>query len=407
MKLRILGIFLLLGVGAAALFVALRPPTAAGQQGQLLTATATRRNVTADAVATGNVAFSTTYGLAFGTPPSVVSTATSSSSSSSSGSNAGSSTTWTVKKVSVALGAIVKKGAALATADATDLTTQLASARDQLRADNNRLTDANTQLSNATTTDSERQARTAIYQARAAVRDQERSIGDLERQISYATIKAPADGVVVAVNVVPGLPAPSGAAIEVGAVPLEVVGSYAEADLGSLAVAQPATVTVSAAGATVPGKVVAIAPTASSTSGSSSVVTYDVTIALTNPPANVKPGMTADISITTASADGVVAVPSVALAGSAASGYTVELVAADGSVTQRPVDVGLVTSSWAEIRSGVAEGDRVVTGTATARQATTTTGGLGGAIPGAGGFGGNRGNFGGGGGTRGGTVTQP
>jgi membrane fusion protein, macrolide-specific efflux system len=406
MKVRILGIFLLIAVGAAAVFVALRPPAAAGQQGQLLTATATRRNVTSDAVATGNVGFSTTYGLAFGTAPSIVATATSSSTSSSSGSG-GSSTTWTVKKVSVALGAAVKKGAVLATADATDLDTQLASARDQLRADDNRLTDANTQLSNATTTDTQRQARTAIYQARAAVRDQQRAITDLERQISLATLKAPADGVVVALNIVAGLPAPSGLAVEVGATPLEVVGSYAEADLGSLALAQPATVAVAAAGATVPGTVVAIAPTASSTSGSSSVVTYDVTIALTSPPASVKPGMSADVSITTASAEAVVAIPSVALGGSAASGYTVEVVATDGSVAQRPVDVGLVTSSWAEIRSGLVEGDRVVTGTASARQATTTTGGFGGAITGPGALGGNRGNFGGGSGTRGGSGTQP
>jgi multidrug efflux pump subunit AcrA (membrane-fusion protein) len=158
-------------------------------------------------------------------------------------------------------------------------------------------------------------------------------------------------------------------------------------------------VTVSAAGATVPGTVVAIAPTASTSGGSSSVVTYDVTIALTNPPTQVKPGMSADVSVTTAAASDVVAVPSVALSGSAASGYTVGVLAADGSVAQRAVEVGLVTSTWAEIRSGLSEGDRVVTGTATARQSTTGNGGFGVGIPGGGGgFGGRTG-----GGTRGGT----
>jgi membrane fusion protein, macrolide-specific efflux system len=413
MKIRLFGIVLLLAVGAGAVFVAIRPTSASGQEGDLLTAAASRRTVTSDAVATGNVAFSAVYGLAFGSGPTIVSTATTSASSSSgsSSSGSGSSSSWTVKKIDAAPGATVKKGAVLATATAADLSAQLSSANDQLKADRNRLTDADDQLDAATTTDGERAARSAIYQARAAITDQQRSIADLKRQLSYATLTAPVDGVVTAVDVVAGLPAGSGVAIEIGAKPLEVVGSYAEADLGSLAVGQPATVTVSAAAASVPGTVVAIAPTASSSGGSSSVVTYDVTVALTNPPTPVKPGMSADVSITTASAADVVAVPSVALNGTAATGYTVGVVAADGSVAQRTVDVGLVTSSWAEIRSGLSEGDRVVTGTSTARQSTgtPTNGGFGVGLPGAGFGGGNRGNGGGNGnrGNGGATVVQP
>lgn len=412
MKLRLFGIVLLLAVGAGAVFVAIRPTSASGQEGQLLTAVASRRTVTSDAVATGNVAFAMVYGLAFGSAPTIVSTATSSASSSSSsasGSASGSGSSWTVSKVAVTLGASVKKGAVLATAGAADLTAQLSSADDQLKADKNRLRDADDQLDAATTTDAERAARSAIYQARAAITDQQRSIDDLKAQLSHATLKSPVDGIVTAVNVMAGLPAGSGVAIEVGAKPLEVVGSYAEADLGALAVGQPASVTVSAAGASVAGTVVAIAPTASTSGGSSSVVTYDVTIALTDPPATVKPGMSADVSITTASAADVVAVPSVALKGSAASGYSVAVVGPDGSVGDRSVDVGLVTSSWAEIRSGVSEGDRVVTGTSTARQSTSTTtnGGFGVGIPG-GGFGaGGRGAGGGRGGGGSGGGVQP
>jgi RND family efflux transporter MFP subunit len=398
MKLRLLALVLLVAVGAGAVFLAVRPPSAAGQQGQLLTATATRRTITQDAVATGNVAFATTWGIGFGAAPTVVSTATSSSSSGSSSGSGGSSTAWTVTAVKAKVGATVKKGDALATATAADLQSQLTAANDQLRAAKNNLanaTDGVNALTSSSSTTAVRGAWNQLYQARASEQSQERTIATLKQQLSYGTIKAPAAGVVTAVNATVGLNAPSGAAVEIGATPLEVVGSYAETDLGSLAVGQPAVVTVSAAGANVPGTVVAIAPTASTSSGSNSVVTYDVTIALTDPPSAVKPGMSSNVSITTASASDVIAIPSVALTGTA-GGYSVEVVTGDGVVNRESVDVGLVTSSWAEIRSGLDEGDVVVTGTASSRQgATTTTSGFGN-IPGAGGFGVGGGRFGGG-----------
>jgi multidrug efflux pump subunit AcrA (membrane-fusion protein) len=93
--------------------------------------------------------------------------------------------------------------------------------------------------------------------------------------------------------------------------------------------------------------------------------------------------MSADISIVAASATNVLSIPSRALSGSAGA-YTVRVVAADGSVSVRDVQVGLVTSSLAEITSGLQPGERVVTGTSSTQNSTTTVGG--GAFPGGGGF---------------------
>ena len=90
--------------------------------------------------------------------------------------------------------------------------------------------------------------------------------------------------------------------------------------------------------------------------------------------------MSADITITAASANGVLAIPSRALTGNPGS-YTVRVVAADGSVSTRSVQVGLVTSSLAEIKSGLQAGELVVTGTSSSQN--TVTNGFGG-----GGFGG-------------------
>ncbi len=92
------------------------------------------------------------------------------------------------------------------------------------------------------------------------------------------------------------------------------------------------------------------------------MVSYAVTIDLPNVPDSVRPGMSAQVAVTTAAARNVLAVPAIALNG-AAGNYTVRVLGANGAVEVRPVQVGLVTSSLAEIQGGLAEGDTVVTGT--------------------------------------------
>ena len=112
------------------------------------------------------------------------------------------------------------------------------------------------------------------------------------------------------------------------------------------------------------------------------MVSYAVTIAIDSPPAGLRPGMSADVTVVAASASNVLSIPSRALSGSAGA-YTVRVVAADGTVSVRDVEVGLVTSALAEIKSGLQQGERVVTGTSSSQSSTTTVGG-GGAFPGGG-----------------------
>ena len=134
------------------------------------------------------------------------------------------------------------------------------------------------------------------------------------------------------------------------------------------------------------GKVTAIAPTAAGdTTGG--VVSYAVTVSLDNVPATVRAGMTADVTITIDSATNVLTVPAAALRGTAGN-YSVLVLGADGTPTAQPVEVGLVTNTTAEIKSGLAEGQEVVTGVNTAQNGTATNGnggfgggGFGGAVP--------------------------
>jgi hypothetical protein len=177
---------------------------------------------------------------------------------------------------------------------------------------------------------------------------------------------------------------------------MQVSASFAESDIGKLKVGQVTSVTVTATGSTpIDGTVSQITPTASTASGGSSVVTYAVRITLPSAPSTVLAGMTASIAVTTAQAANVIAVPAIALVGSAGN-YGVRVIAADGTSQVVAVDVGLVTTSLAEVKSGLSEGETVSIGTVSARTSTTTSGG-GVGIPGVGVGGGGFGRGGGGG----------
>jgi macrolide-specific efflux system membrane fusion protein len=192
--------------------------------------------------------------------------------------------------------------------------------------------------------------------------------------VTDATITAPADGLIIAVNILPSVNAPSGYAVLESIPPMVATASFSESDIANLKVGQTATVTVTGPAVSVPGTLTRIVPAASSSStgGSSTVATYAVTVTLTSPPATVLAGMSASITVTTASADNVLRVPATALQGSASAGYTVLIMNSDGSTTTQDVTVGLVTTTFAEVKSGLTAGQTVVTGTVTSKTGTTT-----------------------------------
>jgi macrolide-specific efflux system membrane fusion protein len=371
-------LLILVGVGAVGLVV-LGPTLGARDAPQYLTAAATRTNVVQQAVATGSVAAHATYGLSFGEPAQLI------DSSSSSSSSAGGSSTWKTLTVHVKVGDVVKARQLLATGDVSDLRRQLDAATASWRAAWIQQKIAQDNLDAASTTDATRQARISLYNAQAQYAQAVKARSDLQDQIARAKLTAPSAGTITAVNIAAGVMAPSGSAIQMEVSPLEVTADFAESDLPALAVGQPATVTISAVNRTLNGEVTQITPVASS-SGSSNVVTYAVTVSLENAPSDVRSGMSADVSVATATASNVIAVPSIALNG-ANGNYSVRVLTADGQVENRAVDVGLMTSSLAEIRSGLNAGEQVVTGTVSARQSTTSTGfgpGLGGTFQGGG-----------------------
>lgn len=177
---------------------------------------------------------------------------------------------------------------------------------------------------------------------------------------------------------------------------LVVQATFDQTDAASLKVGAAATVTpegvtgASALSATVEE----VDPTSTTSSG---VVNYGVTLALTNQPAGLKTGESVSVSVITGQASNAIYVPATAVTTTGTSS-TVVVVGANNAETTTQVTVGVQGSTDIQILSGLTVGQKILTSTA-----TTTTGG--GGFPGGGVFrggGGLGGGLGGGGGPAGG-----
>lgn len=365
MRLKVFAIVILLVVAGGAVVAAMggfTPSTTAAST--LLTSAAAVTDVTDEIAATGTVEATDQYELAFGDA-------------------SGPSVTWPVLEVTVVPGDRVTSGQVLATADTSDLEVQIAEAARAAQSAGIQLTVARTNRADADTTATRRQTQVSLYNAESADVRAKADLAALVALRAFATLTAPADGVVTAVAIAAGDAAPAGAAITMISSEMRISTSVVESDVAAIKVGQDAAVIVAALDASLRGRVASIDPVATA-GGSNGVVSFAVKVELDSPPVGLRPGMTADITIVAASATNVLAVPSRALSGSAGS-YTVRVVAADGAVATRQVQVGLVTSSLAEIKSGLQTGELVVTGTSSTQNSVTNGGG--GAFPGGGGRG--------------------
>jgi RND family efflux transporter MFP subunit len=379
MKLKILAVVALGAVGVGAAVFAMGGVSAnAANAPEFLSSPATMGDVTDDVAATGALEAQASYGLVFGSDPYLVT-------ESSSAPNA--TTTWPVKDVAAKVGDTVAAGDVLATATTTDLKRALADATNALKSAQVSLRAARTDLDDAEDADVTaqiRQAKIGLYNAQSQVSKAEQDRDAIKAQIAAATITAPIAGVVTEVNVTPGFDAPGGAAIVVASTTLQITTDVVESDLADIKVGQAAKVTLSAIDADVTGTVAAISPVASSDSNTG-VVSYPVTVTLTDAPPTARAGMSADVTITIESVKNVLTVPAEALRGTTGN-YSVLVLAVDGTTQVQAVEVGLLTSTTAEITTGLTEGQNVVTGTANAQTGTgNTNDGFGGvAIPGSG-----------------------
>lgn len=191
----------------------------------------------------------------------------------------------------------------------------------------------------------------AIKQAQAAVQQ-------AELDLKNAVITAPFDGVVGSVGASVGEQISAGAAmftlVDPKAVRVDV--SVAEIDVGKVAVGKPAQVTFDALpGQRLPGKVVAIGPTATVQQG---VVSYLVSIAVEAEDVSLPPGLTASASIIFDQKDGALMVPNRAVR-TEGRNRVVEVLVGDKTET-RPIQIGMSNEQFTEVVDGLSEGEQVV-----------------------------------------------
>jgi multidrug efflux pump subunit AcrA (membrane-fusion protein) len=149
---------------------------------------------------------------------------------------------------------------------------------------------------------------------------------------------------------------------------LRVVAGFPEADAIKIKVGQSASVTLSAlSNVQMTGTVSAVAPTPTV---ASNVVTYDVTISLHNPPATVKTGMTAEVTVYVSRRTNVLLVPSAAI--TSTGPVSTVTVLENGKQRVVTVSTGLVGASTTQILSGLREGQTVIEPTVTVGAAPST-----------------------------------
>lgn len=173
---------------------------------------------------------------------------------------------------------------------------------------------------------------------------------------------------------------------------MEVVVPLGESDIGRINVGQPATVTVDALSSLELAAHVTTVSLLGTTS--SSVTSYDVTIALDQSDAQLRPGMSVTAQVIVSQAQGAVSVPSTAI--SQAGGQSTVTVRRDGKDVVTPVTTGVVGDSSTQILAGVSSGEQIViTMTTNAGSSSAAGSALGGSTTGT--LGGAAGGLGGGG----------
>ena len=238
------------------------------------------------------------------------------------------------------------------------------------------------------------------------------SVDTAQRNINQATLTAPVDGVIGAVNVTVGQSVSGGTSSSSGsaaaatststthAITIDspgafaVTGSVGDAQVGQLVVGQVARVTPAGATQALNGKVSQVASAATVTSG---VATFAVTVTLTDLNNALHAGTSAAVSIIVNQVSQVLTIPPSAVRTSGV-GSTVQVLVG-GKAQARAVTVGASDALRTQVASGLNPGDQVVVATISSTVPTTNNGG--GLLNGAGG-GTRRGGGGGGFGAPGG-----
>ena len=208
-----------------------------------------------------------------------------------------------------------------------------------------------------------------LHQAQAQVQQSQASLKQLEEQLSYTTIVAPMDGMILSRDVEIGdaissiLVLGSTATLvftEGDISQVYVQGKVDEADIAHVYMNQPARIKVESFRDRIfNGRVTKIAPLGVE---KDNVTTFEVRVSIDNPGGELKANMTANAEILLDEHKGVLTVPENAVMYDPQKNATVEIPDKSQKEGKRkiPVKVGLSNGSVTEILNGLKESDQVI-----------------------------------------------
>jgi HlyD family secretion protein len=202
-----------------------------------------------------------------------------------------------------------------------------------------------------------------VRQAELQIEQAELNLESAQETLASAILEAPFDGVVAAVNLQEGVPAPTGrpAIVLLDDTSYFVDVTVDEMDISAVAVGQTAEVTLDAYPDTpLPGTVERIATVPSASGLGGGIVAYDLRVRLTDTDGlAVRDGMTANLVLQTERVEDVLLVPAWAVRTDQETGE-VYVYRMAGEVPQRVnVTTGARNEDYIEIIAGLAEGDVV------------------------------------------------
>jgi RND family efflux transporter MFP subunit len=269
----------------------------------------------------------------------------------------------------VNVGERVAVDAVMARLDATDLKLAETSAEAQVAAARSRRDVASDHLERAKVLLPKAIISQAAYDTRrneldaavAALDGAEAQLRQASNAVSYATLSADTAGIVTAVTGEPGQVVAAGQAVVTlaDAREKEIAIAVPEQDAGHLSEGAPAKITLWAGPRfSIEGRIREIAGQADAQSR-----TYQVRVAVSDPPQAMRLGMTASITLAIGDGDEVtgVVIPLTALTEGERGPAVFVVDTANKCVRRTPVSVGAVSGDGVSITAGLQEGDAVVT----------------------------------------------
>lgn len=199
-----------------------------------------------------------------------------------------------------------------------------------------------------------------IAAAKAAVTKAEANLSYARANYSDAVIKAPVAGVITEVNQKPGEQTSLGAPVikMIGTSNLEIEVDIPESDIAKVKIGQTAAITLDSFGddTAFSGTVTFINPAETIISD---VVYYEVKVQFNELAADIKPGMTANVTLKTSVKSAALRLPLRAV--KQKNGNKIVEILVNNQPTEKIVEVGLKGDDYYELISGLAAGEEVIT----------------------------------------------